>query len=261
MNNGALPGLLVATLVLLGGCTGGNNQPLEETADVSYVVDPSLKFSITSGDGTIRIYGSDSPELRIHTVKRAYSSARLQKIQQKITAQVNAVAVTTEFPPQPKWGWGDRSGTVDYTIILPQAAAIGRVELENGELLVEGIREGAVHAHLATGLMFVRNCFSDTDVAVGTGNLTLSYDWWEEIAFTASAAVRKGNVRTVIPGEAAFQLSARAPNGRITNDFLEKEERRGEPPREIGVIVHDGDSARVSIQADNGNIRIAETNP
>src|SRR5207302_6877436 len=153
-----------------------------------------------------------------------------EKLDQKIAVQPDAVSITTAFPPRRKWGWADRSGTVDYTIVLPQTATISRVELESGEVLVEGIREGAVHARLGSGLMSVRNCFSDTDVAVSTGNLTLSYDWWEQIGFTAAAIVRKGNVWTFIPGEAAFHLSAQAPSGRISNDFSEQEERRPEPP-------------------------------
>jgi hypothetical protein len=261
MDNGALAWLFVSTVILLGACGGGIKQPLERGTDVSYDVDPSVNFSITSQDGTIRIYGSDFPELRVHTVKKAYSAARLDKIEQKIAVQTDSVSITTEFPPRPKWGWADRSGTVDYTIILPQAATISRVNLENGELVIEGIREGAVHARLGSGLMFVRNCFSDANVAVRTGNLTLSYDWWEEIPFTSAGSVHKGNVWTFIPGEAAFHLSAEAPSGRISNDFSEKEERRPEPPRKIDMIVHGGDSASLSIRADHGNIRIAETNP
>ncbi|HET9418673.1 MAG TPA: hypothetical protein VFO30_04975, partial [Chthoniobacterales bacterium] len=202
--------LLVSTLILLGACSGGIKQPIEQASDVSYVVDPSVNFSVTSQHGTICIYGSDSPELRVHTVKKAYSVARLEKLDQKIVVRADAVSIRTEFPPPRTWGWADRSGTVDYSIVLPQTATITRLELENGEVMVEGIREGAVHARLGSGLMFVRNCFSDTDVAVTTGNLTLSYDWWEQIAFTATATVRKGNVWMFIPGEAAFHLSAQA---------------------------------------------------
>ncbi len=261
MNNGVLPRLLLSALVLLGACSGGIKQPLEQTTDVSYIVDPSVKFSITSRDGTIRIYGSDAPELRVQTVKKAYSAARLEKISQKVSVQPDSVSITTDFPPAEKWGLADRSGTVDYTIVLPQTATITRAELENGELLVEGIREGAVHARLGSGLMFVRNSFSDTDVAVRTGNLTLSYDWWEQIAFTTAATVRKGNVWTFIPGEAAFHLSAEAPSGRISNDFSEKEERHSEPPRKIDISVHGGGNTSLSIRAESGNVRIAETNP
>jgi hypothetical protein len=261
MNNGALLPFLASTLILLGPCSEGIKQPLEETTDVSYVVDPSVKFTITSQDGAIRIYGSDLPELRVHTVKKAYSAARLEKLVHKIAAETDFVAITTEFPPRPKWGLGDRSGTIDYTIILPQAATITRVELENGEMLIEGIREGAVHARLGSGLMFVRNCFSDTEVGVTTGNLTLSYDWWEEIPFTTAATVQKGNVWAFIPGEAGLHLSAQAPSGRISNDFSEKEERRPGPLRKIDMLVHGGDSTSLGIRAENGNIRIAETNP
>ena len=261
MNNGALSRLFASTIILLDACSGGIKQPFEQTSDVSYVVDSSVNFSVTSRDGTIRIYGSDLPELRVHTVKKAYSSARLEKIVHKIVAATDSISITTEFPPGPKWSWEDRSGTVDYTIILPQAATITRVELDHGEMLIEGIREGALHARLGSGLMFVRNCFSDMQVDVTAGNLTLSYDWWEQIPFTAAATVHKGNIWSFIPGDAAFHLVAQSPSGRISNDFSEKEERRPGPLRKIDMIVQAGDRTSLSIRAENGNIRIAETNP
>ena len=255
----------VARLFLFGsllcGCSGAIKQPLEQTTDETYTVDPSLKFSIASKAGTIRIYGSDSPQLHVQTIRKAYSVARLEKISARVFVQPESVAITTDFPPTTAWGLSDRSGTVDYTIVLPQTATLQRVELESGEVLVEGIREGAVHARLGSGLMFVRNCFSEANVAVGIGNLTLSYDWWEPIAFRAAVTVRRGNVWTFIPGEAVFRLAAEAPQGRIANDFADKEDRKPEPPRKIDMAVRGGGDASLSIRAENGNIRIAETNP
>ena len=251
--------LLLASL--LGGCTGAIKQPLEETTDEIYAVDPSLTFSVTNKAGTIRIYGSDSPQLHVQTIRKAYSAARLAKIAARVSVRPESVTITTDFPPARAWDWRDRSGTVDYTIVLPQTATLERVDLENGELLVEGIREGAVHARLGSGLMFVRNCFSDTDVAVGTGNLTLSYDWWEQMRFAARAAVKRGNVWTFIPGDGVFRLAAEAPQGRIANDFADKEDRTADPPRKIDIAVRGGGDASLSIRSENGNIRVAETNP
>jgi hypothetical protein len=261
MNNGAFTRLLPLLCVLLGGCSGAINQPLEQINEVSYTVDPAVKFSITNKDGTIRIYGSDAPELHVQTIKKAYSAARLRKISAKVSVQPDSISIATEFPPVSGWGLGDRSGTVDYIILLPQTATITRLELESGEVAIEGIREGAVHARLGTGLMFEHNCFSNADLAVTTGNLTVTYDWWEKIAFSAAATVRHGNVWAFLPGEAAFHLSAEAARGRIANDFAEKEDRHAEPPRKIDMIVHGGGEASLNVRADNGNIRIAETNP
>lgn len=261
MNHGVLRRPFWLLCVVLSGCSGAIKQPLEQVSEVSYSVDPSVKFSITNKDGTIRIYGSDTPELKVQTTKKAYSAARLEKISAKISVQRDSVTVVTEFPPAPRWGLGDRSGTVDYVILLPQTAAISRLELESGEVLIEGIREGAVHARLGTGLMFANNCFSDADLEVGTGNLTLNFDWWEKITFSTTATVRHGNAWAFLPGEAAFHLSAEAARGRIANDFTEKEERQAEPPRKIDMIVHDGGDASLSIRTENGNIRIAEVNP
>jgi hypothetical protein len=261
MNNGALMRLLPLLCVLLEGCGGGIKQPLEQITEASYTVDPAVRFRIANKQGTIRIYGSDAPELHVQTLKKAYSAARLQKISAKISVQPDEVSIVTEFPPDQKWGVGDRSGTVDYVILLPQTAMIAQLELESGEVAVEGIREGAVHARLGRGLMFANNCFSNCDLAVTTGNLTLTYDWWEKITFSTTATVHSGNLWTFLPGEAAFHLSAEAARGRIANDFAEKEERHAEPPRQIDTIVHGSTETSLSLRAENGNIRIAETNP
>jgi hypothetical protein len=261
MNNSGLTRLLLLLCALLGSCSRAINQPLEQITEVSYTVDPAVKFSITSRDGSIRIYGSDAPELKVQTIKKAFSAARLQKISSKVSVRSDSISIATEFPPVPAWGMGDRSGTVDYIILIPQTATIARLELESGEVAVDGIREGAVHARLGNGLMFAHNCFSDTDLAVTTGNLTLTYDWWEKIPFSTTANVRHGNVWAFLPGEAAFHLSAEVGRGRIANDFAEKEERQAEPPRKIDMVVHGGGEASLSVRSENGNIRIAETNP
>lgn len=261
MKLGAALRLLMLACVAMPACSGAVKQPLEQTVDETYTVDPSVKLSITNPAGTVRIYGSDAPQLHVQTIKKAYSAERLAKISSRVSVQPQAIAIVTQFPPTSAWAIADRSGTVDYTIVLPQTATLQRVEVENGELLVEGMREGAVHARVGTGLMFVRNCFSDADVSMGTGNLTLSYDWWEQIPFAATAAVQRGNVWTFLPGDGVFRLLAQALHGRITNDFAEQGDRKPEPARKIDISVHGGGHANLSIRADNGNIRVAETNP
>jgi len=254
--------LAALAIVSLGfvSCGAGVDPTLVETIEQTYPLDSTASISVTNRDGAIRIYGGGD-ELKVQAIKKAYSAERLNKIKINVVAGPNTVSITTDYPPQTTWGFSDRSGTVDYTIIVPETAQLVRVELANGEIAVEGLRGGGVQARLGRGLLFARNCFSDLDLTVATGNLSLGYDWWERAQFSIDAGAVRGHVLAFFPGDAAFQLSAEAPRGKIANDFIEKEKRHAEPTNKIDMLVGNEGDVHVKIHATNGNIRIAEVNP
>ena len=241
-------------------CGAGVDPTLVETVEQTYPLDSTASISVTNRDGAIRIYGGGD-ELKLQAIKKAYSAERLSKIKINVVARPNTVSITTDYPPQTTWGFSDRSGTVDYTIVVPETAQLVRVELANGEVAVEGLHGGSVRARLGSGLLFARNCFSNLELTVATGNVSLAYDWWERAQFSIDAGVVSGHVLAFFPGDAAFQLSAEAPHGKIANDFIEKEKRHAEPTNKIDMLVGNEGDVRVKIHATNGNIRIAEVNP
>jgi hypothetical protein len=249
--------LIPLTLI---SCGGAVNQPLEETITQTYPLDANASINITNEDGSIRIYGGGD-ELKVQATKKAYSVERLRRIKINIVVGADSVEITTDYPPKKKWGFSDRSGTVDYIVVVPETARLVRAELADGELSVEGLRGGSVQARLANGLLSARNCFSDLELTLATGNLSLSFDWWEQTAFVVNGAVTRGNIRSFIPGDASFHIQAEAPQGKIGNDFLEKENRHAEPANKIDMVVGSGGEIRMKLRANNGNIRIAETNP
>ena len=100
-----------------------------------------------------------------------------------VSIKPSAVSVTTKLPPQPKWAFSDHSGTVDCTIVVPATASISAVDLNAGEVLLDNIRGREVHARLGDGRIFARNCFTNLDLTMNRGTLTLSYDWWEHDRF------------------------------------------------------------------------------
>ena len=253
---------LSLTAILLGflGCDGSVKGPLEETLNQIYPLDSTAAITVSNRDGSIRIYGGGD-ELRVQATKKAYSAERLRQIKINITTAPDTASITTDFPPTPKWGFSDRSGTVDYIIVVPETARLVHAELADGELAVEGLREGRVQARLGNGLMFARNSFGHLELNLGTGNLSLSFDWWERAQLAVDATVGRGHIRSFFPSDAAFRLQADAPNGKIVNDFVEKEQRRSDLSNKIGMVVGEGGDVIVKIRANNGNIRIAETNP
>src|ERR1700732_1050808 len=179
MNNGSPLRFLLPLCALLSGCGESVEQPLEQVSEKSYAVDRDTNFNIKNGDGSIRIYGSDKPEMKVQAIKKAYSGERLNKIAINISVRPRSVSIETHFPPKQTWGFSDRSGTVDYIIVVPKTAKISHLELANGEVLIDSMGGEDVHANLTNGRLFAHNCFGDLHLAVISGGLDLIYVWGE----------------------------------------------------------------------------------
>jgi hypothetical protein len=173
------------------------------------------------------------------------------------------VSVSTKFPPQPKWALSDRSGTVDYTIVLPASVGICVLDLNAGEVLLDSMPGREARVRLGDGRIFARNCFTNLDLTMNRGTLTLSYDWWEEEKFSAQANVGQGNAWVFLPTDAAFHLLAHAAHGKIANDFNNVPVSANSSARGMNIdqIINGGGSATIQIRVDKGNMKIAEANP
>jgi hypothetical protein len=246
---------------LLSSCGKAVEQPLEQVSAKSCAVNRDADFSIRNVDGSIRIYGSDKPEMRMQATKAAYTAERLNKIVVDVSARPDAVSIETHFPPTATWGLSDRSGTVDYVIVIPATARVSRLELANGEVLVDSMEGKNVYAHLVNGRLFSHNCFGNLRLSVTNGGLELIYDWWERRRFSIDAQIANGNIRAFLPGNASLHLAAQAMNGKIGNDFAHKEQRTGSPVNNIDTTVGEQPAANMKLRAEHGNIRIVEKNP
>jgi DUF4097 and DUF4098 domain-containing protein YvlB len=245
----------------LTGCGSATDRTFEDTIEQSYKIEPGTSISIKSVDGSIHVYGSPASEITVQATKRAYTLKRLKQIAVNVSVQAGAVAIETNFPKEPRWGLFDRSGTVDYTIVVPDTASISTLELANGEVSVEGMRGQSVHAHLGTGRLVDHNCFSNVDVTVGSGTLTMAYEWWEPGKFSVQANIANGNAIAFFPSDAVFNLIAETVHGRIASDFAPEGERRAEPTAKINMSVNGGGDVAIKLGATEGNIKIVEQNP
>lgn len=231
---------------------------LEDIVEKSFPLDPSGSFALQGIDGTIQVYGSDSHEVKIVAIKRAFSPARLNGIRIEVEAKDGAVNVKTTAPPKPRWGLSDRSGTVDYIINLPQTVRLASLNLPQGEMVIEGMRGGQIAASLGAGRLATHNCFCDQKMRVESGGVDVLFDWLEEKPLTIEAAINDGNVRAVIPVDASFELDAIAENGRVASDFSDIENRKRGGVAEIHEKVGQAPLSKLSLRATNGNILISE---
>jgi len=253
--------ILAALSASLAGCAPAKDRALEETFEQVYAIEPTTNITIKNEDGTVHIYGSPANEMRVEATKRAYTRERLEQIAVNLSAQPGAVSIRTSFPPRKAWGLSDRSGTVDYTLVVPQTANISQLDLGNGEILIDGMHGRTVRARLGSGRMFAHNCFSNVELRTNGGNLTLAYDWWETAKFLIEATIATGNLWAFLPSDATVHLVAETGNGKIANDFGDSGERTSDDMTKIDTSLHAGSEATVKIRTGQGNIKIVEANP
>ncbi len=254
---------MAVTLCWISGCQPAEDSILQEISARHYRVESiSPTISISNRDGSVSIYGAggDLREIRVEVLKKAFTPERLKAISVKVNAQPNSISIDTDIPENRKL-LSDRSGTVDLVIVVPQAATISKLELHNGEVLLEEVRSPEAHARLGNGRLFVHNCFGNLDIQVQTGNIGLIYDWWEKQDFSVQSKIEDGNAFAFLPNEAAFHLIANSVNGKVANDFEAKEQRQPEGTNHADVLVGGLEKPKIEIETTDGNIRIAEHNP
>jgi len=255
---------LVAVLLLsLVGCGSESDPVLEETFERLYTIHPTADIAIQNRDGAILVYGSNTNEMRVQATKKAYSRTRLKQIAIDVFVQPISVSINVKLPPKPKWALFDRSGTVDCTIVVPATANISQLRLNAGEVLVDGMHGRSVRAWLGDGRMFAHNCFTDIDLALRRGNLTVSYDWWDPGRFTIQADIGRGNAWAFLPSKAAFHLVAETGHGRVASDFDDAPVARAASagPANIDALVNGGGQAAIKVRTVNGDVKIVEANP
>jgi hypothetical protein len=242
-------------------CSAAAAQILEETLEQTYVLDAEAVVSVRNTDGSIRVYGSDGNEMKLQATKHAYTQNRLDKIRIDIAADRSRVTIDTHYPPSPKWGLSDRSGTVDYILVLPWRCGIEQLSLVNGEMLIEGMRGKNVQAKLGTGRFFARNNFCNLSCAVDTGALDLAYDWWEKNPrFAVAAKIVDGTLRAFIPADALFHLNAQSRNGKVASDFVEQADRKRGGTRKVDLVIGTEPQMDLQLEAVEGNVRVVGTN-
>jgi hypothetical protein len=230
-------------------------EALEDTIEQKYVLDADATLSIANTDGSIRIYGAETSEITIQAIKKAYTSERLQGIIVDVKATRNSVAIATTFPPRGN-ALSDRSGTVDYILVVPQTIRITQLNLVNGEVLVESLRGGSTTAHLVNGWLGGHNCFCDLNLTVETGRLDLAYDWWENHKFSVKASSTRGNLRAILPSDSSFSLNATALEGRIANGFDSEKTAGGDVIHSVATVIGTEAETAIALDAGRGNIRI-----
>jgi len=247
--------ILSVMSVFLAGCGSAVEKAVEQTIEEAYPIDPAGILSIRNPLGSIRIYGSDDSEVKVQAIKKASSASQLNGITVKVSGKPVAISLETLFPPQKTWIFSGRSGTVDYSISVPRLVRIGRLEIGNGDVVIENMRAD-IHANLVNGTLTARNCFGNTELSVANGRLDLYYEKWEERTFSVDARIISGNVRAFLPGHGSFHLLAETVNGKILDHFSDTGQRNPRRATKVNLSIGADTGSEIAIRATDADIEL-----
>ena len=246
----------LGAIFLLAGCKGGVDKTLSDLVEESCRLPEEGTLRVKNEDGTIRLYGADVSELHFKALKRAYSEERLKALDVRLASHDDAVSLETSFPPRKKWGRGDRSGTVDYTIVMPQHLKKIELQLTNGEISIDGLRSGTARATVQNGRLSARNCFADLDYLAQNGAIDFYFNWWEAGTYMIKAAIPNGSVGLLVPPSASFHLQAETRGGSITGNLINGDEDPHEHRKKLDTAIGSGEGPTFQLHSGNGNIRL-----
>ena len=249
---------VLALVLLLAGCNSKKEieRPADEVIEQTYKVEPNATVRIANPLGSVAIRGEDISEVRMRAVKSASSAAQLKDITVDVTAEPGDVLIKTAFPRQKNLPFFAGTSTVDYTLWVPHSARIARVDVDDGNVSIEGIQNADVRANVVNGQLDVRNCCGDLKVAVANGGLDISYGRCEGPYFSADAQVLNGNARLSIARGAALRVRGETLNGKIANDVGAMVGFNGQLLRKIDLPLGNGRRCDVTLRVTSGDITI-----
>ena len=250
---------VLALVLLLAGCNSKKEieRPADEVIEQNYKVNADASLRIANPRGSIAIRGADNTsEVRMRAVKSASSAAQLKDISVDVTAEPGDVLIKTAFPRQKKLPFFAGTSAVDYTLWVPHSARIARVDVDDGNVSIEGIQNADVRANVVNGQLDVRNCCGDLKVAVANGGLDISYGRCEGPYFSADAQVLNGNARLSIARGAALRVRGETLNGKIANDVGAMVGFNGQLLRKIDLPLGNGRRCDVTLRVTSGDITI-----
>ena len=254
----------LAAVALLLGCGSTFATVAEETIENTYSVPAKARITVKNADGRIQVYGWEENEMKVVAYKRAFTKERLDAIEINVEVTAETVLVDTVYPPAPQGSiTADRSGTVDYILLVPQYAALEKLDLANGEMLVEGMRGATINAQVGNGKLLLRNSFSPTQISLTKGIMEIFFSWWEDYGLPIRAEVVDGDLRVALPSASGVTVDATTATGRITNAFAppreEGEEESAGDERSLSTVIGYESGTVLELRSTSANIRLGKS--
>lgn len=232
-------------------------EPISDRREQFFDLPLTGAINVENIDGTIDVVGWYKPCVRLVLVRRAYTAQRLEQIRVETKSLPDSLSIRTVIPTI-KGLFADRSGTIGYTLTVPEPSRL-TLKLANGDVSLQGLRGARAKVEVTNGRTTAINCFAEVEAHTTNGLMEIFFDWWENLPASFNYVLGQGRMIAQLPATARFQLAARTKEGRIGNSFgfpAPVDQNRGQT-----LTAGNGSNsiASLSMSADHGNISIETT--
>jgi putative adhesin len=243
------------------GCSSKVEHATNEVFEQTYKISSDAGVSIRNTDGSIVIHGTETSDLHLRAIKNANSNEEIKNIGISAIAQANSVSITTKFLRQKNQALSRGSRKVDYTVTVPPTVKLTRIDLEDGKVLIDGMRGEELRATVVDGQLAIHDCCGNAQVTVVNGALDLFYGSCDRQQFSVDAQVTNGNARIFVQDGASFRIRAETMTGKVTNHFGDIVDLNGRVTRKVDISTGKGTGPEIKLRVTTGDIKIAKATP
>ena len=230
-----------------------------KTEEFDFDLEEGGRISLSNVNGDVSIEGVSGSRVLIKAEKKAGTQEYLDGIEIAISASPDSIRIETRHPKnKSRWlSWGsDSSGSVTYTLSVPESAALDSIDTVNGGIRISGV-SGPVTAESVNGKLKLDGLKSDVKLDTVNGRITANFDEFGSAQRFSADAVN-GSVTLVLPADANAEVHAETLNGGIDADDFGLEPDKGFVGRDLSGTIGAGEG-RVDIDTVNGSITIEKS--
>ncbi|MBV8206782.1 MAG: DUF4097 family beta strand repeat protein [Acidobacteria bacterium] len=249
-------GALLGTVLALLFSAYAHAQEFTEEFHHSYPLAANGSVDISNLNGTVRITGSDTNQVKVDAIKRADSKQKLDDAQIEVESSPNDFELRTRYHEHDSWfGEYHNPASVDYTISVPHNARL-HAHVVNSRLEISGV-SGEVRASTVNGQVTASGLMSSAEVTTVNSRAEATFDQLPASGHVKVSSVN-GSAIVVIPANANAEVRAHSVNGSIHSDFnLQVEHPRYGPGSRVEGRLGSG-GAEINLETVNGGIQIRQ---
>lgn len=212
-SRGAVFAALVAIILAPSAyaSSGGN---VTEEFHKTVPLNANGRVSLENINGNVEISGWDRNEVQIDAVKSAKDQQRLDEAKIEVEGSGSSVHIRTRYP---EGRTNNNPASVQYTLHVPRAAQLDKINLVNGSLNVSQVT-GEVDAELVNGKLNASGLSGRARLSTVNGSVHATYQTLTNVPEVKISSVN-GSIDLLLPASPNADVSASTVNGGIKTDF------------------------------------------
>jgi DUF4097 and DUF4098 domain-containing protein YvlB len=218
--SGAVLGMTCALFLLsLTAHASDQRGAFTEEFHQTYTLTAEGRIELDNINGAVHISSWDRNQVKVDAVKYADTKERLDEARIEVDSGKDYLSIRTKYRDHDlsfNWGSHNNPASVEYTLIVPQAARLDEIKLINGSLDVTGVN-GEVRASCINGKLQAHNLAGRASLSTINGRLDARFDQLTGSALELNSV--NGSVALTIPSDSKAEIDASTVSGGIDNDF------------------------------------------